>query len=66
MGMISSDFSEAVNNYNTAPDESAKDKQSRERHRFEVRRRIEELMEQKRLENQIHDDFDETMSYLDY
>jgi hypothetical protein len=66
MGMIANDFSVTTNIYNAVPEDSAKAKQSRERHRLEVRRRIEELMEQKRLEGQIHDDFDTTMDYLDY
>lgn len=66
MGVIAHDFSETTNIHNAASEDSAKAKQSRDRHRLEVRRRIEELMEQKRLEGQIHDDFDTSMDYLDY
>lgn len=66
MGMISNDFSDPMSSFAAPAEENSQDAKTRERHRYEVRRRIEERMERKRLESQIHDDFDDNMSYLDY
>jgi len=66
MGIATTDFSDPMNSYAAPAEESSHDAKTRERHRYEVRRRIEERMERKRLESQIHDDFDDNMNTLDY